>query len=149
MKKEYKTKTSLFELKKNKTDYNSVKISVSKDCETEIRKFFLDDIGIYESFFILMMNRANNTIGHAKISQGGVVGTVVDVRIIAKYAVDSLCSSIILAHNHPSGNLKPSEADIRITKNIKEALKLFDIVVLDHLILTEDGYYSFADEGGL
>ena len=149
MKKEYKTKTSLFELKKNKTDYNSIKIKGSKDCEVQIRKFYYDDIGIYESFFILLLNRANNTIGHAKISQGGIVGTVVDVRIIAKYCVESLCSSVVLSHNHPSGNLKPSEADIRITKQVKDALKLFDVVVLDHIILTEDSYYSFADEGTL
>lgn len=93
------------------------------------------------------MNRSNNTIGYAKISQGGVAGTVVDVKIIAKYAIDTLASSVILAHNHPSGNTQPSRADKDITQKIKDSLKLFDISVLDHIILTEDEYFSFADEG--
>ena len=96
-----------------------------------------------------MLNQANKTIGYAKISQGGIAGTVVDVRIIAKYAVESLAVSVILAHNHPSGNLKPSEADLIITKKIKEGLKILDIKVFDHIILSADNYYSFEDEGNL
>lgn len=81
------------------------------------------------------------------ISQGisAIAGTVVDVRIIAKYAVDSLAVGVILAHNHPSGNLKPSEADHRLTRQTKEGLKLLNIDVLDHIILTAEGYYSLAD----
>jgi DNA repair protein RadC len=76
-----------------------------------------------------------------------VAGTVVDIKLIAKYAIDCLASGVILAHNHPSGNLKPSNEDLAITKRIKEGLKTLDIQVLDHIILTSDGYLSFGDEG--
>jgi DNA repair protein RadC len=135
----------LFEIKKNNTDLKSVNIKSSKDCEKFIRQFYGDDIEVYESFFILLLNRANDTIGYAKISQGGIVGTIVDVKIIAKYVVDSLASGIILAHNHPSGNLLESKSDIDITNKIKNVLSYFDCKVLDHLILTKQNYYSFAD----
>jgi DNA repair protein RadC len=96
-----------------------------------------------------MVDQSNHTIGYAKISQGGVAGTVVDPIIVAKYAIDSLSKGVILAHNHPSGNLTPSEADRTITNKIKAGLNLFDITVLDHIILTEDSFTSFADEGFL
>lgn len=141
--------TPLFELKKVQTEFPQIKIHSSKDSQEFIRSFYGDDIEIYESFFILLLDRANTTIGYAKISQGGITGTVVDIRIIAKYAVDSLASSIILAHNHPSGTLKPSEQDLMLTKKIVSGLKLLDIQVLDHVILTKDSYYSFADNGTL
>jgi DNA repair protein RadC len=140
---------NLYELKKIQVDLPKVKIESSKGAADFIRQFYGDDIEIYESFFVLMLNRALHTIGYAKISQGGVAGTVVDVRIVAKYAVDSLCSAIILAHNHPSGNLNPSPEDLKITERTKNALSLFDIRVTDHVILTADGYYSFADDGRL
>jgi DNA repair protein RadC len=139
----------LFELKKIQTEFPAIKISSSNEAANFIRRFYFDDIEIFESFFILLLNQANKTIGYAKISQGGIAGTVVDVRIIAKYAVESLAVSVILAHNHPSGNLKPSEADLTITKKIKEGLKILDIKVFDHIILTADSYYSFEDEGNL
>jgi DNA repair protein RadC len=139
--------TKLYELKKIQTDFPKIKIKSSKDSADFIRQFYGDDIEIYESFFLLLLNRANDTIGYAKISQGGIYGTVVDVKIIAKYAVDSLASAVILAHNHPSGTLSPSAQDIEITKKIKQALSLLEINVLDHIILTSDNYYSFLDEG--
>ena len=139
----------LFELKKIHTEFPAIKISSSNEAANFIRRFYFDDIEIFESFFILLLNQANKTIGYAKISQGGIAGTVVDVRIIAKYAVESLAVSVILAHNHPSGNLKPSEADLIITKKIKEGLKILDIKVFDHIILSADNYYSFEDEGNL
>ena len=146
--KKYKSNIPLVTLKRIQSDFPKVKLLSSNDSAEFIRQFFGDDISIFESFFILMLNRANNTIGYSKISQGGIAGTVVDVRIIAKYAVDSLCCSIILAHNHPSGNTLPSQADSKITDKIKNALALLDVVLLDHLILTEsDGFYSFADNG--
>ncbi len=137
----------LFELKKVQTEFPSVKVNTSKISYDFIKKFYTGDIEVYESFFILLLNRANKTVGYAKISQGGVVGTYVDIKIIAKYAVDSLASSVILAHNHPSGNTSPSEQDKIITQRIKKALALLDVEVFDHIILTEDSYYSFADEG--
>ena len=86
-------------------------------------------------------------IGYAKISQGGIVGTVIDATIIAKYCVEALATSVILAHNHPSGGLVPSQQDKDITRKIKDTLKIFDCNVLDHIILTEDSFFSFADEG--
>ena len=145
--KEYSSTISEISLKKTKTDFKKVKITNSKDAADYIRQFYNDDIGIFESFFILLMNRANNTIGYAKISQGGVTGTVVDSVILTKYAIESLSTGVILAHNHPSGNLKPSQSDIKLTEKIKKCLELFEISVLDHVILTENGHLSMADEG--
>ena len=139
--------TKLFELKKIQTNFPKVKISSSEQSEKFIRNFYGDDLEIFESFFLLLLDRNNQTIGFSKISQGGISGTVVDIRIIAKYAVESLCSGVILAHNHPSGNLNPSLADEQITIKTKDALKLFDILVLDHIILTADSYFSFSDNG--
>lgn len=139
----------LFELKKIATDFPKSKIVTSADGYNFIRNFYLDDISIFESFFILLLNRANQTIGFAKISQGGIVGTVVDVRLVAHYAVQALATGVILAHNHPSGQLKPSDADIILTKKVIAGLEVLDIAVLDHLILTEENYYSFADMGQL
>ena len=139
--------TKLYELRKNQTDFPKTKIQNANDSSEFIKQFYQGDIEIYESFFLLLLNNSNQTIGYAKISQGGVTSTVVDVKIIAKYAVDSLATGIILAHNHPSGNLTPSSADISITNKVKEAMKLFDITVLDHIILTADSFYSFANNG--
>lgn len=147
--KTYKTKLPLYELKKLQTEFPKAKITSSGASEEFIRQFYGDDIEIFESFFLLLLNNSNNTIGYAKISQGGITGTVVDVRIIAKYAVDSLATSVILAHNHPSGKTEPSRADRNITNKIKKGLEILDIRVLDHLVLSpEKGmYYSFADKG--
>lgn len=101
----------------------------------------------HEEFWIVYLDRSNKIIDKTRISQGGISGTVIDVRIIMKQALDKLASSIILAHNHPSGNLTPSHADTEITRKICNAAKLFDILVLDHLIITKSHFYSFADEG--
>jgi cobalamin-dependent methionine synthase I len=106
-----------------------------------------DDIEIYESVFILLLNAANDTIGFAKISQGGILGTVIDVRLIAKYAIESLATSVILAHNHPTGRLLPSDADDNVTKKTKNALNTLDIILQDHLIITKDSFYSYANQG--
>lgn len=120
------------------------KISSSKDVY-EIMRSVLTDLP-HEEFWVLLLNRANLVIKKELISRGGVAGTVVDTKIVFKTAIENYASSIIICHNHPSGNLKPSEADIRITKNIKEAGKLMEIQLLDHLILAESGFFSFADE---
>lgn len=101
----------------------------------------------HEEFWILYLNRANKAIKHQQISVGGVAGTVVDVKLIFKHATQVLASSIILCHNHPSGNLKPSQADIEITKKLRDAGKILEILIADHLIITDNGYFSFADEG--
>lgn len=103
----------------------------------------------HEEFWILLLNRANRVIGRDQISLGGVTGTVVDAKVLFRKAIDGLACSIILCHNHPSGNLQPSQADIDLTKKLTQAGATLDILVLDHLIITEKGYYSFADEGHL
>jgi len=139
--------TNLYELKKIKTDFEVKKITCSKDSSQFIRQFYGDDLEIYESFFILLLNRANETIGYAKISQGGIVGTVVDVKIICKYVIDSLSSGVIIAHNHPSGALKASKPDLDMTNKIKVALSYLDTSLLDSIILTKESYLSLADEG--
>lgn len=109
-----------------------------------------DEIELQESFKVMLLNNANRVKGILELSRGGITGTLVDVRIVFAVVLKSLTTAIILAHNHPSGILKPSEADRRITRKIQEAAKLFDVKLLDHLILSpEGGYYSFADEGDL
>jgi len=100
-----------------------------------------------EVFKVILLNRNNRVIKITKISEGGVAGTVVDPKVIFKEAIENLASAIILSHNHPSGNLKPSQADISITKKLVDAGSLLEIRVLDHVIISEQGYYSFADEG--
>ena len=100
-----------------------------------------------EEFWIILLNRSNKINERQKISQGGLSGTVTDVRIILKTALEKLASSVILCHNHPSGNPTPSDADISITQKVKESGKLMDISLLDHIIVTDGNYYSFADEG--
>lgn len=101
----------------------------------------------YEEFWIILVNRSNNVINKFKISQGGISGTVIDVRIIMKTAISYLASGIICCHNHPSGNLRPSESDITNTRKIKEAALLLDISLLDHIIIANKTYLSFADDG--
>jgi DNA repair protein RadC len=135
----------LFELKKIQTEFPSVKLTDAKITSDFIRNFYSDDIGIFESSFILLLNNSMKTIGYAKISQGGITGTVIDVRIVAKYAIESLATNVIIAHNHPSGKLLPSESDLQITKKLFSALKTLDIVLQDHIILTEESYYSFME----
>ena len=101
----------------------------------------------HEVFAVIFLNRANKINDFKIISEGGITGTVADPRIILKQALERDAVSLILCHNHPSGSLKPSKADEELTYKIKEAAKYFDIKVLDHLIVSDDGYYSFADEG--
>ncbi len=101
----------------------------------------------HEEFWILLLNRSNTVILKAKISQGGVDSTVVDVRIILKMALEKLAVGVVVCHNHPSGNLIPSKLDLDITKKLENACKSIDIFLHDHLILSNENYYSFADEG--
>jgi DNA repair protein RadC len=131
--------------KRETTQQKKEKITCSKDV-VEIFQPLLGDL-VKEEFWILLLNRANIVIGKKRISEGGVAGTVADSKIIFKEAVDKLASSLILSHNHPSGNVKPSDADIKLTKRLKEAGQIFEIPVLDHIIITHNSFYSFADEG--
>lgn len=109
-------------------------------------KPFLEDLE-YEEFHVLYLNRSNKIIKHETISIGGEAGTVTSVKKIYRTAIDLLASAIIIAHNHPSGNLVPSDSDKSITRRIREAGALIDVTVLDHIIVAKDKYYSFADEG--
>jgi len=107
-----------------------------------------DEMELLENFNILLLDRANRVMGFVNVSKGGIAGTVVDAKIIFATALKARASAIILSHNHPSGNLHPSSADIEITKKLRAGGKLLDIFVLDHVILTPSkAYYSFADEG--
>lgn len=121
----------------------------SKDGYNILLNNWSDQIEFVEEFNILLLNRTNRVMGVYNISKGGQSGTVVDAKVIFIAALKARASSIILAHNHPSGNLKPSQADIDITKKLKQAGELLDLAVLDHLIVTPFGYYSFADDGQL
>lgn len=103
----------------------------------------------HEEFWAIYLNRRNELIKKVFISKGGVAGTVADTKIIFKHALELLASAIILFHNHPSGNLKPSEADIQLTKKLKETGNIMDVLVVDHIIVGEKNYFSFADEGTL
>lgn len=137
-----------FELgRRNKSSeiLNKTKVESSKD----VFQLFQAKLGHipHEEFWALYLNRSNKIIDQLRISQGGIAGTVADVRIIMKHAIEKLASSIIIIHNHPSGNKTPSISDKEITDKLKNAGKTIDVNVLDHLIITESGYYSFADEG--
>jgi DNA repair protein RadC len=103
----------------------------------------------HEEFWIILLNRANEVIRKMPVSSGGVAGTVADPKIIFKHALDHLASSVILVHNHPSGNIKPSAADVALTRNMKQAGAWLDLPILDHIIFGQTRYYSFADEGAL
>ena len=126
---------------------NSGKTAV-KSSET-VYKLFHPLVGDleHEEFWLLMLNRANRVLGKYKVSQGGLSGTVIDTRIILKKALDNLASSIIVCHNHPSGNKQPSDADVKITEKLKKGAALLEIKLLDHVIIADKSYFSFADEG--
>lgn len=116
---------------------------------TDIARYLQSALKDYchEVFAVIFLNRANKINHFEIVSEGGITGTVADPRVILKKALEENAVSIILCHNHPSGSLKPSRADEELTQKIKEAAKYFDIRVIDHIIVSEDGYYSFADEG--
>ena len=119
----------------------------SKDIYDVLKQIWDENkIEMLEEFKVVFLNRANRVIGVYDASSGGITGTVADPRLILAAAIKSLAVSIILSHNHPSGNLKPSKADEDLTTKIKEAAKYHDIRVIDHMIITSEGYYSFADE---
>lgn len=122
------------------------KVITSEDAYECLKDVF-PGLDYREYFYILCLNRNNKVLGYCQISSGGLSGTMADVRIIMQTALKSNSCSIILSHNHPSGNLIPSEADKELTKKIREAGKFLDIPVLDHLIITSESFFSFADEG--
>ncbi|WP_423148631.1 JAB domain-containing protein [Rubrolithibacter danxiaensis] len=124
------------------------KITGSKDAFLVVREHWnLGTLDLVEQFKVMLLNRANRVLGLIEISTGGMSGTIADPKIIFCSAIKAAASGIILIHNHPSGNLKPSEADRQLTRKLKSGGELLDISVLDHLIISSEGYYSFADEG--
>ena len=126
---------------------SNIQIAESSDSYKNLLKIWEDDIDLRERFVVIYLNRNNNVIGYYNVSSGGIYSTVVDPKLIFTTALLTGATGIILAHNHPSGNLKPSSTDIKITNNAIESGKLLSINILDHLIITSKGYYSFADEG--
>ena len=146
---------ALFEVSEIQLSYKSKvkaslrpKISLSKDAEKVLRQYWNDDVlELQEEFKIMLLNRQNKVTGIFTVSLGGIAGTVADPKLIFGCALKAAASGIILAHNHPSGALQPSQADIDLTKKLKDGGKLLDIQVLDHIIITTESYYSFADEG--
>ena len=150
-------KVDLYEVAEIKLSYSS-KVKTSQrpkvDSSRQVYEVFVkawdkDLIEFTEEFKVMLLSRANRVLGIVTISSGGTAGTVVDVKLIFAAAIKSNASSIILGHNHPSGNLMPSEQDKRLTQRVKEAGRILDIPVLDHIIMTADGFYSFADYGEL
>lgn len=131
--------------RKESETLKKAKVGSSADAYEATRPYLMDLQ--HEQFWVLLLNRANEVIRPQQISIGGVSGTVADPKMIFKAAIEHLASAIILVHNHPSGNLTPSQADKDLTKKVKEAGRTLDIPVLDHLIFSDNGYFSFADEG--
>lgn len=136
-----------------KVSYNTRKIpkekitSSQKAYEILLNSWSKGTLELHEEFKVILLNNANEVLGIYQLSKGGITGTVVDVRLILSVALKCNAVGIILAHNHPSGVLKPSESDKTITKKIKNASEFMDIKLLDHLIITKNGYFSFSDEG--
>lgn len=124
------------------------KITSSATASDILRKIFNADTFYWqEEMILLCLNNANKVIGHYKLSSGGITGTLVDIRMIFTIAIKTGCVGIIVAHNHPSGTLHPSDADKAITKKIKTAGETLDIKLLDHIIITDENFYSFSDNG--
>ena len=134
---------------KSNSSIHNIKISSSHDVNDYIRKVYPVEINIREAMVVLFLNNANRTVGYSVAGIGGFTATLVDIRLVLRDALLTQSTGIILIHNHPSGSLTPSEADKTITDKIKKAANLMDIKLLDHLILTENGYYSFAHHARL
>lgn len=138
-----------------KVSYNTghqkrISISNSEDSYKLLYSSWSKDIiELQEEFKVLLLNRSNKVLGIYSCSKGGVSGTVVDIKLVFAVALKANASSIIVAHNHPSGNLKPSNQDISLTQKLKEAANFLDIALLDHLIICKDGFFSFSDKGYL
>tara|TARA_B100000508_G_scaffold130740_1_gene118321 strand:+ start:31497 stop:31958 length:462 start_codon:yes stop_codon:yes gene_type:complete len=131
--------------------YENTSIHSSQEAFNYFKNLFTEGkIGFKEEFYAIPLNRSNKPLGAIKMSEGGISGTVVDVRILLSSLLKCLATGVIIAHNHPSGNKKPSEPDKRLTKQIEKACSFFEIKLLDHLILTPTGeYYSFMEMGEL
>ena len=143
--------TSLQEIQVSyKSSYGHESIKGSSTAADILRKAYNiseANMALKEYFYVLLLSQAHKVIGFYQVSSGGMTSTVADAKLVFSIALKCLAASIVICHNHPSGNLKPSEADKRLTKKFLEASKVLDIAMLDHIILTEDWYTSFSDEG--
>jgi DNA repair protein RadC len=144
---EFEFKVSEYFIGYKSISKEKIQIKNSSDAEKVLRPYFNEFHGVKEAVFCLYMNRANCVIGVYKVSEGAISSCVVDPRLVLKPAIELLASSMILAHNHPSGQLKASNSDVQITKKVLDGAKLFDIDLVDHLILTDNEVYSLADNG--
>ncbi len=135
----------VYSKKLNKKDVR--KVTSSSDVSKVLKEIWSNQIETREEFIVLLLDRSNNILGYHVLSSGGITGTVADLRLLFGVALQSLATSVIIAHNHPSGNLSPSQSDIALTKKIKEAGEIMSITLLDHIIVTKSGYCSFQDEG--
>ena len=136
-------------MKKNQDPYDSFKAITSKDSYKAMKLIIGEQIDVTETVIAVFMNTKNESIGWFRVSSGGVSSCIVDMKVVLSAALNCLASTIIICHNHPSGGLKPSSSDDILTKRLNDACKLLDIALLDHLIITENSYYSYADEGKL
>lgn len=126
---------------------NMKKITSYHDACVIFKSIWSDQIEYREESYLLLVNRASRLLGYLKLSEGGITETIIDLKMVLQTALKCNAQAFIIAHSHPSGNLKPSTGDINLTKRLKEAGKLLELNLLDHLIITAEGYYSFADEG--
>lgn len=131
--------------KEERLQFNQIKSS--RDSFIFVRDVIFEGLEVQEHFVVLYMNQSNRIIGYYKHSKGTINSTQVDIQLVTAVAIKTLAKGMVISHNHPSGNLTPSEADRRMTKKLKDAVAMFDITVLDHIIVTTEGYYSFADKG--
>jgi DNA repair protein RadC len=145
LEKEFTVREIDITFKEEKIAFN--KVSSSRDAYRFIKDVLFEGMEIQEHFVVLFLSQSNQIIGYYRHSKGTINSTQVDIELVMAVAIKTLSKAMILSHNHPSGNKNPSEADRRMTKKLKQAAALFDISVLDHVIATNDGYYSFADEG--
>lgn len=132
-------------IRRNTADHKKERVLSSKDIANFLKAQY--QYHSKEVFVVMYLNHANKILHHEIVSEGGITGTVADPRIILQRALEHNATALILSHNHPSGNLKPSKADEALTEKIKAAASYFDIKVIDHIIVSEDGYFSFADKG--
>jgi hypothetical protein len=131
--------------KEERLQFNQIKSS--RDAYDFVKEVIFEGLEVQEHFVVLYMNQGNRIIGYYKHSKGTINSTQVDIQLVTAVAIKTLAKGMVISHNHPSGNLNPSDADKRMTKKLKDAAAMFDISILDHIIVTTDGYYSFADKG--
>lgn len=149
---QYKSFTPQFRIVSEPSPIRRVKLKSSSEVADYLKELYQsngDDINVVEHVYVLSLNNANNVTGFMKLGSGTIASSVVDFRVLFKFVIDSLSVSFIVSHNHPSGSLIPSNADIELTKKLKEASRVLDLKLLDHIILSYDGHYSFANESSL